>query len=234
MKVQEKVVTTWLFDKGADAHVMLNCVWEQLGDLAQQTTNVTLRGANEQDFGSMGEVQVRTIHWKNQNALHNSGGTTRETISPQFDIVRGVSTHPRKAVVETACFDYAEVKNNQQGAEAKILAGVGSCGKQFARAVHRKGAKFEDLEQFLSVLQTRYGNIPLYCDQEEWLREFVHSTAGRLGMPTRVTAVEQSHANGRAEQRVRALREGLHIVVEDARHRSAEIKFDHIVAQWAK
>ena len=42
---------------------------------------------------------------------------------------------------------------------------------------HRKGAKFEDLEQFLKVLQTRYGNIPVYCDQEECLREVVHSTA---------------------------------------------------------
>ena len=105
-------------------------------------------------------------------------------------IVRGVSTHPRKAVAEVAYLDYAGITNSQQGAEVKILVGAGPRGETFARAVHLKGATFEDLEQFLKVLQTRYGNIPVYCDQEECLREVVHSTAGRLGMPTRVTAVE--------------------------------------------
>ena len=52
-------MTTWLFDTGADAHVMQKCVWEQLGEPALQTTNVTLRGANGQDLGAMVEVQVR-------------------------------------------------------------------------------------------------------------------------------------------------------------------------------
>ena len=52
-------------------------------------------------------------------------------------------------------------------------------------------------------------------------------------MPTGVTAVEQSQANGRAEQQVRALRERLQILVEDARRRSTEIILDHLVAQWA-
>ena len=61
-----------------------------------------------------------------------------------------------------------------------ILVGAGPRGETFARAVHRKGAKFEDLEQFLKVLQTRYGNIPVYCDQAECLREVVLKTAGKL------------------------------------------------------
>ena len=61
----------------------------------------------------------------------------------------------------------------------------------------------------------------------------VHNTAGRQGLPTRVTAVEQSQANGRAEQRVRALREGPQIRVEDARRCGVEIILDHPVAQWA-
>ena len=100
----------------------------------------------------------------------------------------------------------------------KILVGAGPRGETFARAVRRNGAKFEDLEHFLKVLQTRYGNISLYCDQE---------------MPTGVTAIEQSQANGRAEQRVRALRERLQILVEDARRRSTEIMLDHPVAEWA-
>ena len=95
--------------------------------------------------------------------------------------VRGVSTHPRTAVAEAAYFDCATVKNSQQGAKVKILVGAGPRGETFARAVHRKGAKSEDLELFLKVLQTRYGNIPVYCDQEECLREVVHNTAGRLG-----------------------------------------------------
>ena len=61
----------------------------------------------------------------------------------------------------------------------------------------------------------------------------MHRKARRLRLPTEVTAVEQSQANGRAEQRVRALRERLQIMVEDARRRSAEIILDHPVAQWA-
>ena len=46
---------------------------------------------------------------------------------------------------------------------------------------------------------------------KECLREVVPSTAGRLGLSTGVTAIEQSQANGRAEQRVRALRKFLQI-----------------------
>ena len=140
--------------------------------------------------------------------------------------VRGASTHPRKAGAEAAYFD-----NRVQ--IVKILVGAGPRGETFARAVHRKGVKVEDLELFLKVLQTRCGNIPVYCDQEECLREVVHGTAGRLELPAGVTAVEQSEANGRAEQCVRALRERLQIMVEDARRCGVEIILDHPVAQWA-
>ena len=59
VRVEEKVVTTWLFDTGADAHEMPKCVWEHLGEPALQTTKVTLREANGQDLGTMGEVQVK-------------------------------------------------------------------------------------------------------------------------------------------------------------------------------
>ena len=79
-------------------------------------------------------------------------------------------------------------------------------GETFARAVHREGGNFEDLELFRKVLQTRCGNIPVYSDQKECLRDVVHSTAGRLRLPTGATAVERSQANGRAEQRVSAER----------------------------
>ena len=56
MKIQEKVETTWLFDTGADAHVMPK--WEQLGEPTLQSTCVTLKGANGQDLGAIGEVLV--------------------------------------------------------------------------------------------------------------------------------------------------------------------------------
>ena len=90
--------------------------------------------------------------------------------SEERDVSQGarVATHPRKAVAEAAS---ATVKNSQQSAEVKILVGAGPRGQTFARAVQRKGATFEDPEMFLKVLQTRYGNIPVCCDQEECLRE---------------------------------------------------------------
>ena len=115
-------------------------------------------------------------------------------------------------------FDYAGITKSQQGAEVKILIGAGPRGETFARAVHRKGATFEDLEQFLKVLQTRYGNIPVEQD-----RMFARSCTqyGRTTWDPRqgVTAVDQSQANGRAEQRMRALRGRWQILVEDARRR---------------
>ena len=128
-------------------------------------------------------------------------------------------------------FHYATVKNSQQG--VKILVGAGPRGETFARAVHRKRAKLEDLDLFSKRLQTRYGNIPVYSDQEGCLREIVHSTARRFGLQTRLTAIEQSQRNGRAEQRVRALRECLQIMIEDARRRGVKIMLEHPVAQWA-
>ena len=59
VNVQEKVQTTWLFDTGADAHVMPKYVREQLGEPTLQTTRVTLRGADGQDLGAISDLQVR-------------------------------------------------------------------------------------------------------------------------------------------------------------------------------
>ena len=140
---------------------------------------------------------------------------------------------PTPSSCGNAYCDYATVKNSQQRAEVKILVGAGPRGETFARVVHRKGVTFEDLELFLKVLQTFSGYIPVYSDQEEYLREVVHKTTRRLGLPTRVTAVEQSQVNGRAEQRVCAKRERLQIMVQDARRGGAEIILDHPVAHWA-
>ena len=112
---------------------------------------------------------------------------------------------------------------------AAVKVGARPRGEMFARAAHRKTAKMEDLELFLMVLR----NILVCGDQEEGLREVAHSTAGRLGMPTGVTTVEQSEANGLVQQNVRALRERLHIIVEDVRRTGVEVFVDHLLAQWA-
>ena len=64
VRIQEKVETIWLCDTGADAHVMPVHVREQLGDPSLQTTQVALRGANGQDLGAMGEVQVKGFFGK--------------------------------------------------------------------------------------------------------------------------------------------------------------------------
>ena len=50
----ERVETTWLFDKGADAHMILRFVWTQLGELELQETWLMLRGANAQGLGALG------------------------------------------------------------------------------------------------------------------------------------------------------------------------------------
>ena len=55
--------------------------------------------------------------------------------------VRGVTTHPRRAVAEAAYVDYAVVRNSQQGAEVNILVGAGPFGETLARAVHGNGGK---------------------------------------------------------------------------------------------
>ena len=114
------------------------------------------------------------------------------------------------------------VQQSQQGVEVKILVGAGPRRETFARDVDRKRAELEDLKLLLKVLQTRHGNIQVHYDQEECLREFVHSAAGRLELPKGVTVVEQSQANTRAEQRVRELRERLQMMVEDAKRRNVE------------
>ena len=57
---------------------------------------------------------------------------------------------------------------------------------------------------------------------------------GRVGLSTGATAVEQSQASGRAEQRVRALQERLLIMVEDVRLLGVYIMLDHLAAQAAR
>ena len=80
-----------------------------------------------------------------------TGHTTYDSRCETCLKVRGVSTHLRVAVAEAAYFDYETVKNSQQGAEVKIWVGAGRRGETLARAVHCKGAKFEDLERLIRL-----------------------------------------------------------------------------------
>ena len=71
----------------------------------------------------------------------------------------------------------------------------------------------------------------MYCDQEGCLREVVHNAAERLLLPTRVPAIERSQTNGRAVQRVRALKERSQIMFKDEKQCGVEIILDHPIAQ---
>ena len=55
VRLEEKVETIWLFDTGADERV------GAVGEPSLQTTTAKLKGANGQDLGAMGEVQVRGV-----------------------------------------------------------------------------------------------------------------------------------------------------------------------------
>ena len=74
-------------------------------------------------------------------------------------VARSFNT-PTQGSAKAAYFDYATVKNSQQGAEVKILVGAGPRGETFARG--QQNSKI--LSCFLKVLLPRYGNIPVYCD----------------------------------------------------------------------
>ena len=73
-------------------------------------------------------AQERITHERTGHAMYDSRCETCLK-------VRGVTTHTRRAVAEAAYFDYAVVKNSQQGAEVKILVGAGPRGETVARAV---------------------------------------------------------------------------------------------------
>ena len=87
VKVQEKVQTTWFFVTRAHAQVMPQYVWEHLGELTQQTTRETLRGANGQDLGAMGELLVRGFlgKIKVQCAVHSGDCKRRMTMPSEWN-----------------------------------------------------------------------------------------------------------------------------------------------------
>ena len=86
-----------------------------------------------------------------------------------------------------------------------------------------KVRQFEDLELLFSEGVAKHFMETSQC--------IVIKKGVRLGLPTGVTAVEQSQAKGREEQRLRALRDFLQIMVVDARRHGVELILDHLVAQ---
>ena len=78
VRTQEKVETIWLFDTGADAHVMPKHMWEQVGEPTLQTTKVTLIEANGQDLDPL---------------VHRSGCTRRETMPSEWNATQNKRIH---------------------------------------------------------------------------------------------------------------------------------------------
>ena len=139
--------------------------------------------------------------------------------------MRGTAHHPRRNFCLKQDFGLCHSEGQPAEFRGKTLAGLRS--ETFTRAVHRKGATIQDLELFPSVLPTRYVHINVFCDQEECLCEVVHNTAGRLGMPTGgdSSGSKPSERTWCAELPVRALREKLHVIVEDGRRTGVEVIF---------
>ena len=162
--------------------------------------------------------------------------TSHAVYDPRCEIcvqTRGVARHPRRVEEESVNFDYATVKSVNGSQVHTLLIGGGPRGETFARRVPRKGAKFEDLEIFLEVMKQRYGAITIACDQEDSLVQVVKPAALKKGLPVTTTALEQSQSNGRAEQRVRAMKERLQISVLEARSRGVEILDSGTLTSWA-
>ena len=68
VRIQEKVETIWLFDAGADAHVMPKHVWEKLGEPTLQTTRVTLNHTTK--WQRKGNDATRRKQRHSQNCVH--------------------------------------------------------------------------------------------------------------------------------------------------------------------
>ena len=124
---------------------------------AQSVTSLTLKRELESVRRKLRNSKTGQHENKRENAARKmtederitherTGHATYDLSYDTCHQVRGVSTHLRKAFAEAAYFHNATVKNSPQGAEVKILVSVGPRGETFARPLHRKSAKFEDLE----------------------------------------------------------------------------------------
>ena len=82
-------------------------------------------------------------------------------------------------------------------------------------------------------MKSRYGQILCMSDQEECLVQIVKPVALKLGLPRGSSPVERPQANGRAEQRVRNMKERLRIIVEEMRKKGIEILESPTLTSWA-
>ena len=116
----------------------------------------------------------------------NTSDTDQEVMTASEKLTRNVWTWS-----EASYFDSATVKNSQRiysvttpgrriTTRRDVRHGRQRIGK--VRQVKGSNCTCKCCEHFVNT-------ILVYCDQEECLREVVHSTAGRLGMPTGVAAV---------------------------------------------
>ena len=76
------------------------------------------------------------------------GRTGHATYDPRCEKclkMPGVSTHPRKTVAEAAHFDYCDRQEQSTMSRSQDQGRCWTAQETFARAVHRKGANFNDL-----------------------------------------------------------------------------------------
>ena len=93
-------------------------------------------------------------------------------------------THERQLRKHTLTMQQPRTINKVQ--KSRSWSVLDRAEKRLREPYIAKEQHFKDLELLLKVLQTRYGNIPVYCDQEECLREVVpNGTAGRSGIANR-------------------------------------------------
>ena len=119
-------------------------------------------------------------------------------LTAQIDVLRLCATRTRKRPHATVQWDEGvdETRRQSRHSQTCLLA---ECDKSWS--VQDQEARDSRGQRIGKVLQVKgsncsckfcehvVNNILVYCDQEECLPEVVHSTAGRLGMPTGVTAV---------------------------------------------
>ncbi len=175
--------------------------------------------------GMADETKLFTEEEQRQHVRSN-----RAIYNPQCELcvqTRGLARHPKQIETESVDFDYATVKNSEGNQVHTLLFEEGPRGETFARrAPPRKGAKIDDLEKLLETTRSRCGQILCVSDQEECFAQMVRPVALKLGLPLGTSPAELPQANGRAEQKVRSVKERAfaHHLRRDAEEAHTDLK----------
>ncbi len=85
----------------------------------------------------------------------------------------------------------------------------------------------------MEMMTSRYGQILCISDPEEVLLNVVRPVALKLGLPIGTSPVERPQANGPAEQRVRNVRERLHVILAEMLKKGFEVLESPTLTSWA-